>query len=87
MDDVNKDVLIVWGFRLKLERIKKRLRGIEALMQTEEYDLSFNQLEKMKMEKELRWLRIERDQLEIDQVKLEELIKLPNLYLNPSTMD
>ena len=82
MDDLNKEVLAVWGFRLKLERIKKRLQRIEFLMQTEEYNLTFNQLEKIQMEIEIKLLRVERDELEIQQLQLEEKIKLPNPYLN-----
>ena len=87
MDDLNKEALIVWGFRSKLERIKKKLKRIEALMATEEYVTSFNLLEKVQLEDDVRALRMERDELEAKQVKLEEKIKLPNPYQTLSFSD
>ena len=80
MDDLNKKVMAVWGFRLRLERIKKKLGRIEALMQTEEFAESFNYLEKVQLQAEVKMLRLERDQLERKQVWLEDKIKLPNPF-------
>ena len=82
MDDLNKGVFQVWELRLRLERSWKRIKRLEAILQSDEYQSSHSKKEQQETRKEIMEIKKEQFALEEIQIQMEEKIQLPNPYLN-----
>ena len=81
MDDLQKEVLEIWKLRLRMERMKKKIRAIEWELESDEYKQKHGEESYKKARAILDEMKKELSEVEADQYKLEDKIKLPNPYL------
>ncbi len=81
MDDVRKEVLQIWNMRIKHEKMKQKIRKIEAELDSGDYKEEFGVFQFQEMKIELIKLKKEETELEKSIWKLENKIELPNPYL------
>lgn len=81
MDDLGKDIFEIWKLRLRIERLKKKNMAIEWEIESEEYKLEHSQLEYQEARALVDEFKREISEIEADQYKLEDKVKLPNPYL------